>query len=550
MAKRKPTQKLHPAQIEGPESFAAAQRVEKKRARAALYNQYGYFMRLSYTFDDSFRRPEQLESGLIDIESRAAVKAKHRQWDPPKRTTPVKTSVSIGPACNGAVSGSPEPEEVAAGNPIEDTIELSNSEDYVSVNSAELFAIQVLAEMAEQRASADTEAMFAPEAGAAGWVDAPLDAGSEASSTMALALQLSTVGSDRSCGSSQVAVQDHPILRKKSGEYFVNEALPPAVSPATRKQKWLFKEVGKLGPLTRVQEVQVQVSYLANPVSPSEISDASDAADVPVAETGAGADLRVEEARCVRCGLGCCNEAGGRGGNTARVGQVLVFMSECQLVGFTIHRLRWQRERHDIEAETTDTASTNCYEGRVLGWHSPFVTVVRQGLLAADLTTAGLPGNEKDLGICLLTVQMPDTDNVPHLIVAVARKEKGIKLVRGGSNTQDERGVGGWGRKGWLNEEHGDGFTRDINAGARHFEAGTGQCSHLREQHLHLVFGGATLSTMAEEGGAGRGSQDRALETQAPGAVASLGYLHAWEKDAKHMEASSGSRSLSARNTG
>ncbi|KAJ7776642.1 hypothetical protein DFH07DRAFT_951776 [Mycena maculata] len=274
MAKRKPTQKLHPAQIEGPESFAAAQRVEKKRARAALYNQ----------------RPEVREKQRVRMaERRAAVKAKRRQWDPPKRTTPVKTSVSIGPACNGAVSGSPEPEEVAAGNPIEDTIELSNSEDYVSVNSAELFAIQVLAEMAERRASADTEATFAPEAGAAGWVDALLNAGSEASSTMALALQLSTVGSDRSCGSSQVAVQDDPILRKKSGEYFVNEALPPAVSPTTRKQKWLFKEVGKLGPLTRVQEVQVQVSYLANPVSPSEISDASDVADVPVAETGAGA---------------------------------------------------------------------------------------------------------------------------------------------------------------------------------------------------------------------------------------------------------------------
>ncbi|KAJ7750133.1 hypothetical protein DFH07DRAFT_775261 [Mycena maculata] len=252
MAKRKPTQKLHPAQIGGPESRPEVR--EKQRVRMA--------------------------------KRRAAVKAKHR-------------------------------------NPIEDTIERSNFEDYVSVDSAELFATQVLAEMAEWPASADTQATLPLEAGAAGWVDPPLDAGSEASSTIALALQLSTVGSsDRSCGSSQVAVQDDPILRKKSGEYFVNEALPPAVSPAMRKQKW----VGKLGPLTRVQEVQVQVSYLANPVSPSEISDASDATDVTVAETGAGADLPVEEAQRVRSGLGCCSETGGRGGNTARAGQVPVIL--------------------------------------------------------------------------------------------------------------------------------------------------------------------------------------------------------------------------------
>ncbi|KAJ7760151.1 hypothetical protein DFH07DRAFT_957808 [Mycena maculata] len=290
MSKRKPKPDRDEAHGTGcRQSLAAAQKAEKRRQRAALYN----------------RRPEVRERQKLRMaERRAATKAKRRQWDPPKQA-PVDKRSNYMPPVSEALSGtstvSPDPEDFPksfmlpharsspAHSPFRLGEELEDDErqvDSASLNSAERFTNRVLEEMEDDEDAVPVvDAGFRVDISPPGSPSRALDdvwANSDLSPT-----RPEGSSSDRS-GGSMAAVQNEPTLEKKAhnGYWTHGGTLPPAVSPASRKQKWLWREVGRLGPLTWVQEAQLQVANLACALS--ERSSASDGEEDSASDADAG----------------------------------------------------------------------------------------------------------------------------------------------------------------------------------------------------------------------------------------------------------------------
>ncbi|KAJ7762069.1 hypothetical protein DFH07DRAFT_771348 [Mycena maculata] len=273
MTKRKRRENGHMVQVSSPTSLTAA---ERRRQRAAEYN----------------RRPEVREKQRIRMaERRAAVKAKRRQWDPP---TPVKRSAYVVPVSDPH-SQTPDLSPTMV-NPTKSTLtpvlggdgptDGSEVDDSLSLNAAEIFAMCVLADLADQDSVSEDGPLGGDTSigsvhdntGPGSPLAVPHKGGSAELSVCATTMAFDKGTSARSSllPSSELAVHAEPTFKKKGRKAYWTESepLPPAVSPASRQQKSLWREVGMLGPLTYVQQVQIQVANLACPLS--EDSDVSD----------------------------------------------------------------------------------------------------------------------------------------------------------------------------------------------------------------------------------------------------------------------------------
>lgn len=104
---------------------------------------------------------------------------------------------------------------------------------------------------------------------------------------------------DSSYHTSNDAVLDEPRRRWKGGNsHFCETPLPPSISPASAAQKWLLREVGKLGPLTYIQQVQLYVHDLnAYPIS---IAESNATLDADFSEYQPTAESRLRRDRLAR----------------------------------------------------------------------------------------------------------------------------------------------------------------------------------------------------------------------------------------------------------
>ncbi|KAF8210719.1 hypothetical protein K438DRAFT_1808101 [Mycena galopus ATCC 62051] len=69
------------------------------------------------------------------------------------------------------------------------------------------------------------------------------------------------------------AVFFQPMTKRYPTGAFVYHMLPPYVCPPTLLQKRMWYELGQVGPLTAVQELQMMVMNLANPIGDNDYSD-------------------------------------------------------------------------------------------------------------------------------------------------------------------------------------------------------------------------------------------------------------------------------------
>ncbi|KAJ7733912.1 hypothetical protein B0H16DRAFT_1467798 [Mycena metata] len=187
------------------------------------------------------KRPEAREKQrILMAERRAAVKARRRQWDPPKK---IKSVVHDTNAPNTPVlppQDRPEPDGDA------------------SITSAEHVAIHMLLEMADATGPGTPPPGSDSEPATQDFVaDDPMLPSASASSRH----------------SSLEAVKKHPV-RQHADATFTSQPLPPNVSPPTKLQKKVYRELGVLGPLTYIQRVQIHVATLAD--SGSSINDVDD----------------------------------------------------------------------------------------------------------------------------------------------------------------------------------------------------------------------------------------------------------------------------------
>ncbi|KAJ6543174.1 hypothetical protein B0H19DRAFT_1077185 [Mycena capillaripes] len=263
MSKRK----RPPENTQKERSATAEEKAERRRQTTAAYHQ----------------RPDVREKQRVRMaEKRAAVKARRRQWDPPKKN-------KMGSAKSASLTPTSPPLTTSAKNPHPHSIEsesdptgLVNSNadvdhdaDIVWLTSAERFALDVLMEMGEAR-SERIEALatkYGPKPPPSS--AAPFD-GDGGDSLLELALELSSQSSvaSHSRHSSVAAVHEDPInARRGQQSCYSTEPLARNVAPATHLQKKLQREVGLIGPLTAVQQAQVLVSDLARSLTASVSDD-------------------------------------------------------------------------------------------------------------------------------------------------------------------------------------------------------------------------------------------------------------------------------------
>ncbi|KAJ7774083.1 hypothetical protein B0H16DRAFT_1450886 [Mycena metata] len=169
--------------------------------------------------------------------SSAAVKARRRQWDPPKKNKPVAPDMEAP-----FVSSPPE----RALDPMDSPVPGD-----ALITSAEHIAIHMLLEMADATGPKSQGTGPPPSDSAA----------------------------------PDVIADDDPMLPSfKCCLYiYTDEKLPPNVSPPSKLQQKLYRELDMLGPLTWVQQAQIHVATLG--LSGSSVDEADDLS-VPVDTRG------------------------------------------------------------------------------------------------------------------------------------------------------------------------------------------------------------------------------------------------------------------------
>ncbi|KAJ7459012.1 hypothetical protein FB451DRAFT_1507231 [Mycena latifolia] len=208
------------------------------------------------------RNPQIREKKRLQMaEKRAAIRARRRQWDPPKKT-PVEVQLRTeqfhnlleadtcrSPARSTTAPTTAEQLEVRQTSGRNDE-RPSGSPAFAT--SAERLATIVLAGMARARAAAvdsrdDTSLLSLATQ------PSPVRDGED--SILALAMQLSSTGPS-SARSQALPLQEIPDV---GGSIRV---LPPGVSPLTTMQSLHLQASGTIGPLTPVQRAQVAVAEL------------------------------------------------------------------------------------------------------------------------------------------------------------------------------------------------------------------------------------------------------------------------------------------------
>ncbi|KAJ6456984.1 hypothetical protein C8R45DRAFT_1110764 [Mycena sanguinolenta] len=186
---------------------------------------------------------------LLMAERRAAVKARRRQWDPPKNprkktsqlTSPLPLDADIGPS------------------PAELDVEPVTARD--ELTSAEQFALSVLSEMAAARSESvlgHEDRQFGPTTG-------------QVPSLGSLCERFLWYFRHTIFGAFKLG-----ILR------IFNQPLPPYVNQPTPVQKKIWRDLGKIGPLNFVQQQQLIVTKLWEPMTVLEWEQADELPPVPV----------------------------------------------------------------------------------------------------------------------------------------------------------------------------------------------------------------------------------------------------------------------------
>ncbi|KAJ7145476.1 hypothetical protein C8R46DRAFT_1232031 [Mycena filopes] len=213
------------------------QKREKKRKWAAEYR----------------KRPEAVEKQrVLMAQRRAAVKAKRRQWDPPKKAKVSRPASPVTEASN----------------------ESRVSHDDASLTAAEHFAFQLLATISPGGASEKAVDVSLNEGRTQPCQDLLLDeqetdlVGSHVDVVSNLGSQPSSDSDYVSMRSSLRAVNEHPVrgLRGDWETAFVDK-LPFYASPIDPLEKKIQRELGIIGPLTGIQQVQVAAAKLWRPLA-------------------------------------------------------------------------------------------------------------------------------------------------------------------------------------------------------------------------------------------------------------------------------------------
>ncbi|KAF8146483.1 hypothetical protein K438DRAFT_1869262 [Mycena galopus ATCC 62051] len=203
-------------------------------------------------------RKHRMEEGvrekqrIIMAERRAAVKARRRQWDPPKHAPsenqphPPSPVASIQSVPSHLDDGVPDAASFQLDNGV------SDAATRIPLTLAEQCALGVLSEMAAVRQ-----------------MDISIDPRHTDGDRSVVSVGTLSYGSvaSRDRGSKSIqAVFFQPMTKRYPTGAFVYHMLPPYVCPPTPLQKRMWYELGQVGPLTAVQELQMMVMNLANPI--------------------------------------------------------------------------------------------------------------------------------------------------------------------------------------------------------------------------------------------------------------------------------------------
>ncbi|KAF7357141.1 hypothetical protein MSAN_01308600 [Mycena sanguinolenta] len=206
---------------------------------------------------------------LLMAERRAAVKARRRQWDPPKQTKKMTRRILFPPpSAHADVDMDLEP--VIAS----DTLTL-----------AEQFALGVLSEMVAARAG-PVFGPVPPPVRYAAW-DPTASNSDGASDTRSLAYS-----SPLSLGSSVQAVHNEPIWKFFAYGTYSDRPLPPYVTQPNSLQKKIWRDLGKIGPLNFIQQQQLKVTKLADSMTKCEWREADHLPSVGVMAPHLGSGKR------------------------------------------------------------------------------------------------------------------------------------------------------------------------------------------------------------------------------------------------------------------
>ncbi|KAJ7702497.1 hypothetical protein B0H16DRAFT_1483192 [Mycena metata] len=195
------------------------------------------------------RRPEVLEKQrLLMAQRRATVKAKRRQWDPPKKVTEPARPHSVSSASSAAPDHQPDDHAIGVDTP------------NISLTESERFALHTLLELAQTASpvAEDTRTLELDNE------DRPVDSGIN----LPLGWEPVDSSSDpvQSVHSSVEAVEKEPIDRRPGDwENAFAKELPFYARPANTVQRKTQRELGVISPLTGTQQMQIVAAALGNP---------------------------------------------------------------------------------------------------------------------------------------------------------------------------------------------------------------------------------------------------------------------------------------------
>ncbi|KAJ7728065.1 hypothetical protein B0H16DRAFT_1470654 [Mycena metata] len=195
------------------------------------------------------KRPEVLEKQrLLMAQRRATVKAKRRQWDPPKTVTEPARPHSVSSASSAGPDHQPDDHPIGVDAP------------NILLTESEQFALHTLLELARTTPrmgeDARTSDLDNEDRSADSGIDLPLGWGSVDSSSEPV----------QSLHSSVEAVEKEPIDRRPGDwENAFAKELPFYARPANSVQRKTQRELGVIGPLTGTQQMQILAAALGNP---------------------------------------------------------------------------------------------------------------------------------------------------------------------------------------------------------------------------------------------------------------------------------------------
>ncbi|KAF8179378.1 hypothetical protein K438DRAFT_1843258 [Mycena galopus ATCC 62051] len=191
---------------------------------------------------------------IVMAERRAAVKARRRQWDP---ATPAPSENQL-PRGSFTVDSIPSQLDHGVLDPA--NVLVSDAATRIPLTPAEQCALGVLSEMAAVR---EMDSLTHPR-----YTD-----GDRSMVSVGTLSYGSVASRERGSSRSIQAVFFQPMTKRYPTGAFVYHMLPPHVCPPTLLQKRMWYELGQVGPLTAVQELQMMVTNLAKPIRDDDYSD-------------------------------------------------------------------------------------------------------------------------------------------------------------------------------------------------------------------------------------------------------------------------------------